>query len=245
MRERVIQHRADLLRGVRDVLPLVPAAIAFGLVTGGAITQIGFGVLESVGLSVGVYSGAAQLAVTRLFGGGAPLLVTIATGVVISGRFVMYSTSLGPMLRPRNTREALIFGYLMRDVSFALATTRSQGMSPQALRAYYFGAALTDWLMWLAATTAGALGAAFVPKSVPLGFIVPMAFLALLSGSLESRTDAETAVVAACASSVLVPALPLNTGVLAAIAVGLMWSVWRNGASGRSAHEGEEGNADG
>jgi predicted branched-subunit amino acid permease len=93
---------------------------------------------------------------------------------------------------------------------------------------YFVGAALTDWSVWLLFTSLGALGAAFVPETWSLDFIVPLVFVALLGGALKTRVDVETALVAAIASVVLVPLLPLQTGLLVAILLGMGWGFVRD-----------------
>lgn len=219
--------RGSFWAGVKDVAPLAPAALAFGLVIGGAVTQAGFGLAESVALSVGVYGAAAQLAAVQLWDAGAPLLVVVGTGLVINARFIVYSASLAPVLGPTTWLGAAIQGYLIRDGAYALTMTRALPSPTLDTRAYYAGAAFTDWAMWLAATSAGALGAAYVPAGLSFDFIVPLVFVALLAGALTTRVDLEAAAVAAIASAVMVPALPLQTGLLASMAAGVGWAFIR------------------
>jgi predicted branched-subunit amino acid permease len=141
---------------------------------------------------------------------------------------VIYSASLAPCLRPKNVPTGIAYGYLIRDGAYALTVTRSVKDPASDTPAYYVGAAFTDWAMWIAATTAGAFGAAFVPEALSLEFIVPLVFIALLTGALENRTDVETAVITAVAAAVLVPLLPLRTGLIAAIAIGVAWAFFRD-----------------
>ena len=223
-----MSRRASFWAGVRDISPLAPAAFAFGLVAGGAVTQAGFGVLESVGLSAGIYGAAAQLAATQLFDEGAPMLVVIGTALVINARFVIYSASMAPILDPRTLRQAAGYGYLLRDGAYALTMTRAVPVERVQTLPYYLGAATTDWGMWIAATTLGAFGAAFVPEGLGLEFIVPLVFVALAAGAMHDRTDVETAAVTAVAAAVLVPLLPLQTGLLASIGIGVAWAFFRD-----------------
>ena len=224
--------RESFLAGARDIAPLVPAAISFGLVTGAAVTQAGLGLLESVGMSVGVYGGAAQLAATVLWDERAPLAVTAGTALVINARFFIDSASIAPLLSARSVAAGSALAYLLRDGADALTMTRAVGSERIATGPYYVGAGLTDWGMWVAATSAGALGAAFVPESWSLEFVVTLVFIALLMDAVKGRPDIEAAIVAATAAVVLVPLLPLQTGLLAAIALGMTWGFVRDVDSG-------------
>jgi predicted branched-subunit amino acid permease len=176
-----------------------------------------------------VYGGAAQLASTVLWADGAPLLVAALTGLVANARFFIYSASLAPVLRPRGAPAAIGLGYLIRDGGYAITMTRGRETFPDAIVPYYVGATLTDWTMWLAATTGGVFGAALVPARLSLDFVVPLVFLALLAGALKERGDVGVAIVTAVAAAVFVPLLPLQTGILAAIATGMAWTLATDG----------------
>jgi predicted branched-subunit amino acid permease len=222
-----LTERESLMAGVRGITPLIPAGLAFGLVAGGAITSAGLGVGESVGMSTLVYGASAQLAATVLWAEGAPIAVIVGTALVINARFFIYSASLAPVLSPRSMLEGLGLGYLVRDGAYAATMSKAVPDPDLAPRPYYVGAALLDWVVWLSATTAGALGASLVPSSWSLEFVVPLVFVALLANTLDSRTATEVAAVSALAAVVLIPLLPMQTGLLAAILLGMVWGLVR------------------
>ncbi len=227
------RKRASFLAGMRDIAPLVPAGIAVGLVVGAAVAEVGMGLPESVGMSVFVYGASAQLAATLLWGQGAPLLVTVGTALVINARFFIYSASLAPLLDPPTTRSAVAQGYLIRDAAYAATVSRALRDPEMDKTAYYTGASLLDWLVWLVGTSAGALGASLLPASWSLDFMVPLVFVGLLVGAVHGRASAEAAVVAAVGSTILVPLLPMRAGLLAAIALGMVWGFVRQEEVGR------------
>lgn len=209
------------------MLPLVPAGFAFGLVCGAAVTQAGLGVAESLGISTVVYGASAQLAATVLWAQGAPLLVVVGTALVINARFFIYSASLAPILMPEGVLVRLLYGYLVRDGAYAATVTKAVPDPRVDVAAYYVGASLLDWAVWLIATTVGAVGSALVPASWSLDFIVPLVFVTLLVNALEGRASIEAAVVSAAAAVLLIPVLPMQTGMIAAIAAGLVWGTVR------------------
>lgn len=219
--------RKSFLLGSRAILPLVPAAFAFGLVTGTATGEAGLGLAETVGMSVFVYSGVAHLATTVLWGEGAPLLVVIGTGLVLNARLFIYSASIAPVFSEAKPLERSVLGYLLRDVAYALTMARRH-RSDIAIVPYYIGVAFTDWAIWLVAMVVGFLGAQTVPGGWSLDFIIPLVFIAFLMDALKDRIDVETALVTAVAAAVLVPLLPLETGLLAAIGVGAAWGFIRD-----------------
>lgn len=224
----MLDKRASFWSGVRDISPLIPAAISYGLVVGAAINQAQLGIAESVAMSTGIYGAAAQVAMTGLFAEGAPLLVIVGTALVINARFVIYSTSIAHVLPTNSRLEAAGLGYLLRDGAYAATMTRAVPDPAISTKSYYIGAAFTDWLTWLLATSFGVYASSLVPGSWSLDFIVPLVFVALLAGALTSRIDVETALVSVAASVVLVPLLPMQTGLLAAIVLGMAWGYMRD-----------------
>lgn len=209
------------------MLPLMPAGLSFGFVVGAAIAQAGLGIAESLGMSTVVYGASAQLAATVLWAQSAPFLVVIGTALVINARFFIYSASLAPVLEPKSVLERVLYAYLIRDGAYAATVTRAVPDPAIDVRSYYLGACILDWAVWLVSTAAGTLGAAALPASWSLDFVVPLVFVALLVGALDGRTAIEVALIAALAAVVLIPLLPMQTGLLAAIALGLAWGALR------------------
>lgn len=220
--------RASFLKGVRDIAPLFPAHISYGLVVGAAIAQAGFGIAESVAMSTGIYGAAAQVAALGLWDEGAPLIVLVGTALVINARFFLYSTSIAHVIPTKSAFEAIGIGYLLRDGAYVTTMTRAHPDPEISTKHYYWGAAITDWSAWLLMTSVGVFAAAAVPQDWSLDFIVPLVFAGFLMGALKSRVSVETAIVAVVSSIVLVPIMPMQTGLLAAIALAVAWGYLRD-----------------
>ncbi len=218
--------RRSFIAGTRDVGPILVGVVPFALVAGAAVTDAGLSVLESVGCSVIVFAGAAQLALTQLWGDGAPLFVIIATALVINARFIMYSASIAPVLAPEAGKARPFLGYLLTDQAYAVTIMRGRedGMSPVP---YYVGAGFALWATWQAGTLVGALVGAVIPVSWQLDFAVPLVFLSLLVPALKVRADVEVALVSGVTAALLVPVMPLRSGLLVAILCGAAWGAWR------------------
>ncbi|MFB6166132.1 MAG: AzlC family ABC transporter permease [Haloarculaceae archaeon] len=212
--------RADLRRGVRDVAPLLLGIAPFGLVAGIAAVNAGYGLPTAVALSVVVYAGASQLAVLDLLGRDAALSAVVLTAVVINLRMLMYSASLSPYFADRSGRMKAGLAYLLTDQAYALSIARFRADRASDRRAYYLGVAVTLWIVWQAATVAGALLGTGVPDAWGLEFAVPLVFLALLVPAVEDRNGL-VAAVAAGTVAVGGAGLPLNLGLLAGAAVGV------------------------
>ena len=67
-----------------------------------------------------------------------------------------------------------------------------------------------------------------IPSSWGLEFAVPLVFLAMLAPALKDSSAVSVCVVTAVASAVLVPLMPMQTGLVVAILVGMLYGAWRD-----------------
>jgi len=225
---RAPRTRHSLLTGILGVLPILVGVVPFGMVAGAAVRQAGFGVVESIGMSVVVFAGASQIAATTLLGGGAPLWVALGTALVINARMFIYSVSIAPLLSDAPGWLRPILGYMLVDQNYASTMTDGRFREDADIVWYYFGGGVSLWIVWQISSIAGALLGPFIPASWGLEFAVPLVFLAMLAPSLKDRTAVGVAVVTGVAAALFVPLLPLQSGLIVAILVGMAYGAWRD-----------------
>lgn len=197
--------RREIAAGIRAALPIVagylPAAVAFGV----AAREAGLSVVEAVGMSLIIFSGASQLALVGLIAGGAPGPTAAATALLLSLWHVLYGPVLARRLRGFGTGRTLMAAFGLTDEVFAVAS----GRSGEPVR---FGWLLCleagAYVSWALGTWAGAAGGDTVVQLMPslapaLGFALPAIFAALLVPVLL-RPGRELAAAAAGAATALV-----------------------------------------
>lgn len=214
-------HRRALREGAVAVSPVLLGVVPFGIVAGFAAIEAGLRLPEAVGFSTIVFAGAAQLAAIELLGRDAPVAVAVGAALVINLRFLMYSASLAPLLSSEPLARRAAGAYVLTDQAYAVSVVRFAADPAYPGRwGYYLGAALTMWIGWQASTVAGAFAGGAVPETVPLGFAVPITFLALLA---PTTTDRATLVAAGVSGATAVAAagLPANLGLLVAAFSGI------------------------
>lgn len=214
---------ATAMDGARASIPLLVGALPFGLVTGVAAVEAGVGALGSTAWSVVVFAGSAQLAAYAVIGSGASLAVVVATAMIVNARFVLYSVSLAPHLADLSRPRRLLAAYLLTDQAYITALVRFR--EPLDLRSrwrFYLGAALALWVVWQASTLAGALLGGVMPDSLPLGFAVPLAFLAMLVPTITGRPTLVAALVGGAVAVITAPlgSLSLLLSAIAGIGAG-------------------------
>lgn len=217
------------------ISPVLVGVVPFGLVAGVAGVENGATVTSAASFSLLAFAGAAQIAAFDLLGSGAPLLVVIGTALLINVRFVMYAVSLAPHLADEPLRRRVLGAYLLTDHAYAIAVARySQEPPPRSRGAYYLGAASAFWVTWQIATVCGALLGSGVPDEIPLGFAVPLSFLALLVPTLVDRPSLVAAAVAGSVAT-LASHAPANLGMLGGAVAGTAAGALAVRAGGRAA----------
>ncbi len=217
-----MDHSTHIRRGARDLAPILPGVIPFGLIAGAAAVEAGLDVSHAMGLSVLVFAGASQLAAIALIGQNAAIAVIILTVLVINARFLMYSASLSGHFAGISAPRRMGAAYLLTDQAYAFSINRyreSRLETSQKL-SYYTGAGLTLWLPWQISTAVGAILGARVPDSWELDFAIPLVFLALLIPAVRDRSDGIAAAVAGL-TVLAVAGLPYNLALPLAALVGI------------------------
>lgn len=194
--------------------------VPFGLVAGAAPVAAGLDVEHAVGLSVLVFAGASQLAVTDVLASGGGVLVAVLTALTINLRMLLYSASLAPKLAHEPLARRLGSAYLLVDQAYALSVVRWGDDDDRRTRlAFYLAVGVLLWCSWQATTLIGALVGASVPESIPLDFAIPLVFLVLLVPVLDRRP---ALVAAAVGGAGAVLAAELGAARVAIIVGGLL-----------------------
>lgn len=207
--------------GVRHCVPVALSAVPFAVVVALSAAEAGLSHGSTIGMSIVVFAGAAQLTALELARTDAPAAIVIGAAVVVNLRFLLYSATLAPYVRDVSARARAIMAYLLTDQAFALTVGRTSLDDDSASRVGYFaGAAVTLWIAWQTGTIAGMLLGASVPPELSLDFAVALVFIALVVPSLDNR-PALAAAVTSVAVYVAAADLPYGLGLLPAALAGI------------------------
>jgi predicted branched-subunit amino acid permease len=213
--------RDSFWQGFRDLGPLTPGVVAWGLVTGMAMVQSGLTPFQALGMTFLAYAGSAQLAALPLMAAAAPVWLVVVTAVVVNLRFVIYSLALRPHFRHLSRTSRLALGYVSGDITFFkyLTLVETEPDYPHRI-AYFAGAAMCNWVGWQVGSVAGILGAGVISREAGLDLAGTLALLALVI-PFCTRAPVVAGVVTAGAIAVVARRLPLNLGLLAGVIGGI------------------------
>ncbi len=136
-------------------------------------------------------------------------------------RHALYSASVAPHLKHLGPAWKALLAYLLTDEAYAVVIMHYNKPGDASRRHWYFlGAGLTLWACWQISTAAGILLGARIPADWPLGFMLPLTFIALVVPTLRERPMIAAAASAGIAGY-LTTAFPLKTGILFAALIGI------------------------
>lgn len=208
--------------GFQAGLPTLFGIAAWGLVVGVAMVKAGLSIPQSLGMTLLVFAGSAQLASLPLIAAGAPVWVVFATALVVNLRFLIFSALLAPHFAhlPWNQRFAL--GYVSGDISVALFLQRYPDEAPAPGKLSYLkGLMYPNWVAWQAGSIAGIFLGSAVPAQWGLGFAGTLAIICIMVPLVVNKA-ALCGVAVAGAVAVLAYALPYKLGLLLAVLLGML-----------------------
>jgi predicted branched-subunit amino acid permease len=218
--------------GALECLSLVPSYIPFGMVCGVAAVQAGLGELGAIALAAFAFAGSSQAVLTQFLTSGAPLAIAILSGLVVNLRMAVYSAAISPRIATATRKERMLWAAFLVDQTFLSNEARHQrGAFKAHPLAFFLGTAAVLWPAWVTTNAVGAFLGAQLPASWQLEFTIPLSFVAMIVPILKQRAQIASAIAGAFAG-VLLFALPLKLGLIAACivgtCVGLLVDTWFN-----------------
>jgi len=196
--------------------------VPWGVVAGVAMVGAGLTKGQAVAMSLLVFAGSAQLAVLPLLIAKAPLWVMYATALAVNLRYVIYSAVLAPHFEHLSRPWRALLSYIMVDGVFALFVGRYRPDEARDHKHWFFlGGSLVMWTGWQLASMVGIFAGSLIPQSWSLEFAATLALIAVLVPLLHDRAIV-CAALAAGGVALAASKWPLNLGLLAAIAVGVV-----------------------
>ena len=207
--------------GMRVMLPLMPAILAFGASFGVLARAAGVDSLAALVMSATTFAGSAQFAVVSVLGAGGTAAAAIGAAVLLNARYAPMALAASGAFRGGPLRR-LLEAQLLVDESWALSS-RDGGFDRRLL----IGAGGILYLGWNAGTAIGVLAGDSLTNPATLGLdaAFPALFLALLAPLLRTGRrprSPRAALLGAGIALVLTPITPAGVPVIAATAACLV-----------------------
>jgi 4-azaleucine resistance transporter AzlC len=213
---------------MRDTLPLIIAAVPFGLVYGALAISLGLSEWLTMSMSLFVFAGASQFIAVTLLASSAALPVILLTVFIVNLRHMLYAATFMKQVGELPQWLRLPMAFWLTDETFAVVSNRVL-REPKMLGFswYYLGSCIAMYTNWTLCTWLGLTLGQRVPDMTRWGLDVAMvvAFVGIVVPLLKHKSHwacAFTAIVAAA----LTYHWPHQTGLLfstfLAIGIGLL-----------------------
>ena len=222
MKSSQTNARAAYFAGVRDTITIVPSHLPFAIVCGVASVNAGLSTGAALAMPALVFGGSAQAVAMQFIQNSASLWVAVLSGCVINLRMLVYSAALAPRLRGLSIWRRMAAAFFLVDITFAFIQKRADTHPHDAhLLAYYAGLSSMIWPFWVLFCAVGIFAGSVIPAAWQLDFTIPLSFIAICASAIRS-VPMGVAAAAGGIASVLLFALPLKLGLIAACLAGLM-----------------------
>ena len=136
--------------------PVMAGYLVLGMGFGIIMKTRGYGIIWSLAMSAFIYAGSMQYVAIDLLTGGASLITTAITTLMVNARHLFYGISM--LDRYRQTGPAkpyLIFA--LTDETYSLVCQENAHIPPEQKNGYYLFVSLFNHLYWIAGSVMGAV----------------------------------------------------------------------------------------
>ena len=207
--------------GALHIIPLCLAVLPWGVLAGSMAVTNGFTPLQSIGLSVFVFAGAAQLVTISMVAAGSGFIAICLTILVITAQHLLYALILREHVSSLPFKKRLPVAFLLTDELFALSVGKKTYNF-----AYLMGAGLCFYLTWIAFTVMGVVLAASIPNLADyhLDFSIVATFIAIVVPMIK-RLSSLFGVVISLVLSLVLTSLAVSGAIVIAGLLGMLCAV--------------------
>ena len=213
---------------VRDALGIAIASGAYALSFGAIATTSGLSLLQTVSLSLLMFTGASQFALVGIVGSGGSVWAGVATAALLGTRNALYGVRLSSLLKVSGLRR-IGAAQLVIDESTAMAIARDD---ENVGRFAFWVTGLLLFAFWNVGTLIGALATNALPDPKVLGLDAapPAAYLALLAPRLRAREPLAIALAAGLVALICIPFVPAGIPLLIVAALVALYGLFGKSA---------------
>ena len=143
-----------------DTLPVMTGYLFLGFGFGIYLNQNGYGPLWALAMSLFIYAGSMQFVAVSLMTGGANLLTTALTTLMVNARHLFYGISMVEIYKNAGAKKPYLI-FSLTDETYSLVS-QDQNRKPGRL-GYCFLVSLLDHIYWVCGSVLGGLAGAWIP----------------------------------------------------------------------------------
>ena len=206
-----------------DTIPVMTGYVFLGFGFGIVMYQSGYGPVWSIAMSLLIYAGSMQYVAVGLLTGGADLLTTALTTVVVNARHLFYGISMVDAYKDAGKKKPYMI-FALTDETYSLVS-RNQIPEGISRHSYCFLVSLFDHSYWVGGTALGALAGNLLPINFEgIEFVLTALFVTIFVEQWLSTKNHLPAIIGTAATTLclllfgrdvfLIPSMVLIAGCL-------------------------------
>lgn len=207
-----------------DTIPVMTGYIVLGIGFGIVLETKGYGVGWAFAMSFFIYAGSLQFVAIDLLTGGAGLLTTALTSLMVNARHLFYGISMIDRYKGAGKKKPYMI-FALTDETYSLVCSDPVEEDMSGRQRYYFLVSLFDQCYWVTGSVIGSLLGAIIPFNTEgIDFALTALFVTVFTEQWLSTKNHGPALVGAGASAAcllifgadnfLIPAMVLITVLL-------------------------------
>ena len=222
MRKKV---KNDIKRAIKDTIPVLSGYLVLGMGFGVLMQSKGYGFLLALAMSIFIYAGSMQYLAIDLLSGGASLITSALTTLMVNARHLFYGISMVDRYKNAKKKPYIIFA--LTDETYSLVCSVNEENEEKRNR-YYFLVSLFNQIYWVVGSALGVLLGEVIPFSTEgIDFALTALFVTVFVEQWKSTKDHIPAMIGVISSVIclalfgakdfLIPAMILITLMLLAL----------------------------
>lgn len=219
-----IMNKKKLQKAFIDTIPVLTGYIVLGIGFGLVLNAKGYGVIWAFIMSTWIYAGSMQYLAVDLMAGGASLVTTVLTTLMVNARHLFYGISMIDRYKDTGKKKPYII-YALTDETYSLVCTENAGEDFGDRSDYYFLVSLMNQTYWVLGSVIGnVIGATVNINTEGVDFALTALFVTVFVEQWLSTKDHRSAVIGVVSSvacllifgsgNFLIPAMLVITGAL-------------------------------
>ena len=184
-----------------DTVPVMTGYVFLGFGFGILMYQQGFGAPWALAMSILIYAGSMQYVAVGLLTGGAGLLTTALTTLVVNARHLFYGISMVDAYKGAGKKKPYMI-FALTDETYSLVS-REQFPEGISRHGYCLLVSLFDHLYWIGGTALGSLAGQWIPLNYRgIEFVLTALFVTIFTEQWLSTRDHRSAIIGVAATTV-------------------------------------------
>ena len=181
-------NRKAIRTAFLDTVPVMTGYVFLGFGFGIVMHQSGFGGLWPIAMSLFIYAGSMQYMAVGLLTGGASLLTTALTTLVVNARHLFYGISMIDTYKDSGWRKPYLI-FALTDETYSL----NCGGAPAGVensKTYFFLVSLFNQCYWVTGSVLGVLAGSLLPINTEgIDFALTALFVTVFVEQWKSTRD--------------------------------------------------------